>query len=463
MGKTVVSSCAPTGRTPHLFILPILLLTLAVGAAWAGDDSSAEKAEPALTGEQIQLNVDSFDMVWSTIRDRHWDPELGGLDWPALRDTLRPRVEQAASVEEARAVMNDLISRLGQSHFGVFAGDVYEDAAAGAEGAPAEGADDSDLQGEGVPGLDLRVRNDQAVVVSVLPGSPADQAGIRPGWVVLEADGVDLGERIALLKEKLPDNTSQRYFLAGAMSARLTGDVGGKVQATFLDGRGEKVEMELELVARRGETVLFGNMPPVKVWHESRTLDGDVGYFRFNMFMGVPQLMPAFNTAMAGFLDHKGMVIDLRGNPGGLGALAMGMSSWFLSEKGQRLGVMTMRKGEFKFVVNPRPNGFTGPVAVLIDEKSGSTSEIMAGGLKDLGRARLFGLKTAGAALPSYFEKLPNGDGFQYAVANYVSEGGYELEGNGVQPDVEIMAGREEFLAQDDPVLAAALQWINSQ
>jgi carboxyl-terminal processing protease len=102
-------------------------------------------------------------------------------------------------------------------------------------------------------------------------------------------------------------------------------------------------------------------------------------------------------------------------------------------------------------------------VAVLIDEKSASTSEIMAGGLKDLGRARLFGLTTAGAALPSYIEKLPNGDGFQYAVANYVSEGGYELEGNGVAPDVEIYAGRDEFLEQGDPVLESALQWILAQ
>ena len=67
----------------------------------------------------------------------------------------------------------------------------------------------------------------------------------------------------------------------------------------------------------------------------------------------------------------------------------------------------------------------------------------MAEGLKDLGRARIFGTRTAAAALPSLFEKLPNGDGFQYAIANYISEGGKPLEGLGVTPDVETPITRD--------------------
>ena len=86
-----------------------------------------------------------------------------------------------------------------------------------------------------------------------------------------------------------------------------------------------------------------------------------------------------------------------------------------------------MRDSTIKFVVNPRLNTFSGPVAILVDGASASTSEILAGGMKDLGRARIFGTHTAAAALPSFFEKLPNGDGFQYAIANYVSEGGKPL------------------------------------
>jgi carboxyl-terminal processing protease len=87
----------------------------------------------------------------------------------------------------------------------------------------------------------------------------------------------------------------------------------------------------------------------------------------------------------------------------------------------------------------------------------------MAEGLKDLGRARIFGTRTAAAALPSLFEKLPNGDGFQYAIANYVSEGGQPLEGLGVTPDVEASVTRQALLAGKDPALDAAVEWIESQ
>jgi carboxyl-terminal processing protease len=98
-----------------------------------------------------------------------------------------------------------------------------------------------------------------------------------------------------------------------------------------------------------------------------------------------------------------------------------------------------------------------------VDGASASTSEILAGGLKDIGRARIFGTRTAAAALPSSIEQLPNGDGFQYAQANYISEGGKPLEGLGVIPDVVAPLTREALLARGDPALDEALKWIRTQ
>jgi carboxyl-terminal processing protease len=139
------------------------------------------------------------------------------------------------------------------------------------------------------------------------------------------------------------------------------------------------------------------------------------------------------------------------------------MSGWFIEQPGQRLGTLYMRDTMLKFVVNPRANTFSGPLAILVDGASASTSEIFAGGMKDLGRARIFGTHTAAAALPSLFEKLPNGDGFQYAIANYISEGGQPLEGLGVTPDVETPLSREALLAGKDPALDAAIAWIKAK
>src|SRR3984957_9177262 len=179
------------------------------------------------------------------------------------------------------------------------------------------------------------------------------------------------------------------------------------------------------------------------------------------MFLDLPRVMPGFGGAITGCTQCRGFIIDLRGNPGGIGGMAMGMAGWLVTAQNERLGAMYLRDGTVKFVINPRLEAFNGPVAILVDGTSASTSEIFAGGLQDLGRARIFGTRTAAAALPSIIEKLPNGDGFQYAVANYISEGGKPLEGVGVTPDTEVKLTRKALLEGQDPVLDAAVSWIH--
>ena len=86
-----------------------------------------EAKAPALLADQRLKNVESFDMIWTTIRDKHFDAKLGGLDWKAVRDELGPKVERAQTLKEARAVMTEAIDRLGQTHFGIIPSDLYED------------------------------------------------------------------------------------------------------------------------------------------------------------------------------------------------------------------------------------------------------------------------------------------------------------------------------------------------
>jgi carboxyl-terminal processing protease len=84
-------------------------------------------AQPTLTPAERQLNVDSFEQVWKTVRDKHWDPKLNGVDWQAVHDELRPKVEKAATMDEARAVMSDMLRRLKQTHFGIVASEAYKE------------------------------------------------------------------------------------------------------------------------------------------------------------------------------------------------------------------------------------------------------------------------------------------------------------------------------------------------
>ncbi|MGH9659057.1 MAG: S41 family peptidase, partial [Bryobacteraceae bacterium] len=397
--------------------------------------------------------------VWQTVRDTHWEEKPGGGDWNAVRTTLRPEMEKTATMDEARAVLRRMLGTLKQSHFGILPGDVYS---AVDEKRPDESAPGG-MMGEGRTGIDLRVVGDQVLVTSVDEGSTASKAGVRPGWQILRIDGQELTLAVRKVNEAYKDSTVREMLLSRAILSRLSGSVGQNAKVEFRDGAGRASEMAIEYGPPRGTRSRFGHLPPQYVWFNSRRLDKNVGYVAFNLFLDPARLMPAFEAAVKSFATADGMVIDLRGNPGGIGIMAMGIAGWFIDRADLPLGTMYMKGTPLRFVVNPRHPNYRGPLAVLIDGASASTSEILAGGLKDIGRARIFGTRSAGAALPSAIERLPNGDGFQYALANYISEGGKPLEGIGVIPDEEARPSREALLDGRDAALEAALRWIRSR
>ncbi len=422
-------------------MLPLLKIIIVVmaGALLAG---AAD-----LTPAQRKLNADSFEHAWSTIQTHMWGPMPPGVNWQAVHDELKPRAAAARSMEESRGILRDMISRLKMTHFGIVPEDVYD-------GLHATRA------GGGAPGFEIRLVEGKATVVSVEPEAPAYIQGIRPGWQIVKAGDTDITQLTARLQAEFLESTMKEMLITRAIAARLDGPVGGKVQTDFLDSRGRRVSLALPLNEPRGLLSTLGFLPAQHVWYEARKI-GNVGYISFNLFLDPARISAQFAAAVEACAACDGMMIDLRGNPGGLGAMSMGMAGWFINKPDLRLGVMKTRENEVKFFVNPRPAVFTGPLAILVDGLTASTSEILAGGLKDLGRARIFGSRTAGAALPSVFEKLPNGDGFQYAIASYISEGGQPLEGIGVVPDEEVRITRAALSAGHDLVLEAALAWIS--
>jgi carboxyl-terminal processing protease len=413
-------------------------------------------AQPALTPAQRQLNIESFEQVWTTVRDKHWDPKLNGVDWQAVHDELRPKVEKAATMNEARDVMSDMLSRLKQTHFGIVPNDAYKEL---------QQKDDSQMSSapDGSPGIDLRLVDGHALVTFVTPDSPAAAKGVKPGWEILQIDKRNLIPGMDKVRRALDSTMLLELVETRAVSERLDGPVDKTVEVEFLDGKDRKVTLNLGRIGPRGTETVVGNLPPLHFWVDAHKVQPDIGYVQFNMFFEPEAVESAVRKVLVDCRDCKGFVIDLRGNPGGLGAMAMGLAGWFTSQDGLRLGAMYLRSANIKFAVFPRPEPFRGPLAILVDGCSASTSEIFAGGMQDLKRARIFGTHTAGAALPSMFTKLPNGDGFQYAIANYISEGGKPLEGVGVTPDEEVKLTRHQLLEGQDPVLDAAVSWIHRQ
>ncbi len=428
----------------------VVAVALAATTALCGQDSSTGRARP-LSSDERKLNLESFEFIWSTIRDQYWDPTFGGLNWTAIHDELRPAIERAATTGQARQVMRQMIDRLGKSHFGIIPADVYSDL-----------DEREQATGTATAGLDVRVLEGKAIVTSVEEGSSAATQGVHPGWEILSVDGASITPVLRRIAGLDGNSTMLELHLARAVLAKLSGAADTDVRVELLDGAGRRVTKQIERSEPPGTVARFGYLPPMHVWFRSRRL-GDAGYIAFNLFLDPARLMPEFGDALKSFAGSLGVMIDLRGNPGGLGIMALGMAGWFIDKPDERLGTMHTRQAPLKFTVNPRQPTYTGRVAFLVDGCSASTSEIFAGGMKDLGRARVFGTRTAGAALPSAIDRLPNGDGFQHALADYISEGGRPLEGVGVIPDVEVKLTSEALLAGRDAVVDAAIEWIHTR
>ena len=403
-----------------------------------------------LVGQQNSANVESFEQVWRTVRDRHPDPGLNGLNWQAIHDEVRPKIEAAKSMDEVRGILNEMLARLGASHYSVIPGELYK---------PLEDSPATD--GDATTGVSVAVVDGKAVVGSVEAGSPAEKAGIQPGMAL---DRIN-GEKVSDVLEGAEASGDQetKRLARRSVSRKLNGAATEKVGIDVVDSQGKAKHVELDRVEPKGKRVTFGNLPEQRIYFESRKLPGGTGYIHFNEFLDPVSIMPRFEAAVKEFQKAPGIVLDLRGNPGGIGIMAMGIAGFFVSEEGKKLGEMKMRDMTLKFVIYPRPEVYEGPLAIVVDGSSASTSEILAQGLQDLGRARIFGTRTAGAALPSDIVRLPNGDGFQYAQASYTSAKGRVLEGSGVEPDEVVQETREDLRDGKDPALEAAEKWILQQ
>jgi carboxyl-terminal processing protease len=407
------------------------------------------------------LNLQSFDEMFARIRDSYYDParlaaKPAGIDWEALRLRLRPRIEAATSMDDVRATMSVALDTLGESHFAILPGPLYD-------GLVDRAADEADNASPGSVGIHVRTIHGIVIVGSVESGSAAAGAKVRAGWAIESIDGEDISTGADQLRASFGEKPMTNVRTNEWVESKLILPIGERVNVTFRALDGSPKTVRLKSGRQPGLWASFGMLPAMNLRYSATRLPGEIGYFTLSVFLNPPQVMPVFGQFIKENQDARGLIIDLRGNPGGLGAMATGMCGFLIADEGQKIGTMLRRDGRLQFVVNPRYPQYAGPVAILVDEMSLSTSEILASGLQDLGRAKVFGQQTPGAALPSAIVRLANGDALQYALADYVSASGRRLEGQGVKPDVVVPLDRKSLEAGRDDVLEAARNWIVQQ
>jgi carboxyl-terminal processing protease len=396
----------------------------------------------------------SFDEAWTTINGSFYDPTFGGLDWAAVRDELRPRLASAATAEAARAVIVEMLARLKRSHFVLM---------------PAVAAsDDPAPSGDARVDIDVRVWETDVVITRVTAGSPAAAAGLAAGQLLLAVD-----DQAAASWWRVPAADADPRVVALDVWRRaqrsLRGATGSSASLRVQDGREVRV-VAVPRALESGERVVLGDLPPFVTRVTSRAVETPggraVGVIGFNVWM------TPVNDPLAREIDRyraaKGLVIDLRGNPGGLAAMIQGVAGHVFTTP-ELLGRMKTRGSDLEFRANPRtvtPDGvrvepYAGPVAILVDELTASASECFAGALQSLGRARVFGRQTMGQALPASTRRLSNGDLLMHVVGDFVTATGRRLEGDGVRPDEVVPFSLEALRGGRDATLDAALRWLD--
>ena len=296
---------------------------------------------------------------------------------------------------------------------------------------------------------------------------------MQTGWVLTKVRSESLKEGLERLAEAVDGVMFDIRGRGMILNNHLQGPEDTTIDLTFLDRNDDTVELNIAREPMPGELVKFGNLPPLSThlqWSRTTTtspsgVQTEIGVIAFNIWM-IP-IMPHFEKAMYELRDADGIIIDLRGNPGGVGGMASSVGRFLLSEKGS-LGTMTMRGTQMKFNIEPvivttwgeTLDPFEGPIAILTDSGSASTSEIFAGGLQSLGRVEVFGTRSSGQALAALMDRLPSGDVFIHAIADFETSTGHRLEHGGVVPDYIVPLTRADLINGIDSPKHAAMEWI---
>jgi carboxyl-terminal processing protease len=439
-----------------------LLIVLAVLALSAVSASASPQAKAPTTGKtaiKASPRQKIFDIVWRTVRDSHYDPKMNGVNWVAVRAKYLPLAEQAKDQTAFYGVLNTMLGELKQSHLGAIPPETIR--------AAADVGTNPTVEGEGgVSGITAQWIENQPVVVRVAAKSAGAEAGIKPGDVIVAINDKPIAPVLEKRLAATPSRHSneERVVVWATLDGLLTGTVGKPFTLTVKDATDTDKTVTVTPKKSTAKLVTFGALPPIRTELETKTLPGNIGYVRFSIFL-LP-VSESIKDAIRSFSAKKapGIIIDLRGNRGGVGAMASGISG-VLSDKQFSIGTMKTREFPQSFIAYPQEPTYQGKVAILTDEGSISTSEIMAAGLQEVKRAKVIGRQSAGMVLPSYIIELPDGGRLQYVFADFRTPKGVFLEGRGVTPDIPVTLTRATLAASPsgDPILDAALNYLTTK
>lgn len=270
------------------------------------------------------------------------------------------------------------------------------------------------------------------IVISPISGFPAEKAGMKPKDIIAEVDG----------------NPISGMTIDDAVG-KIRGDAGTNVKIKVIRDKSKALDFN---ITREKIT-----LPSVT----SKMLENNVGYIKISRYGDDTVQLTTKAAQDLKAQGAKAMILDVRGDPGGLLDAAVGVTSLWL-EPGKTI-LQEKRDGivirTYRAQGNPILKGM--PTVVLINEGSASASEITAGALKDNGAAKLIGVKSFGKGSVQQLEQLGDGSVLKVTIAKWYTPAGVNINKEGIKPDTEVKLSDDDAKNQRDPQLEAAQKALN--
>jgi carboxyl-terminal processing protease len=371
--------------------------------------------------------------IWSKINAHFYDAEFNGVNWKAARDRYRLRAERATNLDELYDSIDEMLAELRSSHVG-FTRPSY----------PGKRKVAHDV------GVSICEIGGEVVVCNVDGGSEAAKANVRAGSTVRSVDGEVARDRLRRVKELVRRRVSlatDRHLQVVLHRVFFYGDADSEADVVFEREDGQLVHVRL----RRTSS------PDVPRFSARRLASGYI-YMRFSAW--APPVDKEIEEELRKVLESPGLILDLRGNAGGWDQPTARITSHFFPPN-TFWGSLVSRNGQKKpYYTRQSALVYGGPLAVLVDEASGSASENFASLVQERGRGVLIGRVTCGCLTATRYDDVKGGGKLGYPHIIQISSKGRKIEGNGITPDQivpltisDLRSGRDAVLEQAERAL----------
>lgn len=350
-----------------------------------------------------------FDNSWKVIRDNYYDAELNEQDWNHWKLHYHGQIK---TDEDAKVAIDTMLASLN---------DPYSRYMSRSEYLEQNNSINSKITGIGV---NIASVAGKVHIVNVMEGTPAQFANLLPKDIIIaidgkEVNGLSLSEVANLVKG--PENSFVNITIM-RNNDKLTKRVMRK-------------EIKIKTV-------------------KSSVLDKNIGYIQITSFIG-STTPNEFLEALEKTKNTQGLILDLRGNTGGLLPNAVFIANLFIP-KGNIVSIVG-RNG-YKYDINAQDTefGVKKPTIVLVDGNSASASEILSGALKDYNKAKLLGTKTYGKGMVQKIIPMPNETGLNLTFAKYLTPNGTDINKKGITPDIKVNLSIQDVKNNNDAQLQSA-------